>query len=134
VFRARRIATAVGLAVAAVLTVASSPAIASSTVAGTASSHQKAWTCDSGYLCLYQNEGGTGHRCQYKLSHADIHAGNYPCRLNGKNMVVKSAYNRSGAKFDLYPKVNYKGGVTALRNGGKVENIADGVRSIKKVG
>ncbi|MEV5201898.1 peptidase inhibitor family I36 protein [Streptomyces sp. NPDC053720] len=35
---------------------------------GTAEAAQKAWSCPSGYVCLYTGTGGTGQRCYTDIS------------------------------------------------------------------
>jgi hypothetical protein len=90
-----------------------------------------AYSCDSGYYCVYTGWDGTGDRCQYHSSVKDMW--NDPGRCSWANSTnAKSVRNRTGKTVTLYTKSDYNGrvGSTAPDSKGNLQGTYK-LRSLK---
>ncbi|MEV7739713.1 peptidase inhibitor family I36 protein [Streptomyces sp. NPDC088921] len=77
-----------------------------------ASATAQAWECNSGSVCVYSGNNGTGSRCSWSNADPDWYSGDVQCSW-ADNQVVRSIYNRgTSSSYNwvvLYTGANYTG-------------------------
>ena len=117
------VAAAITIAMAALGLIAPSSASASA----------QAWECNSGDLCAYTGDYGTGSTCSWTNADSDWWGGTVQCSWSDTTNVG-SAYNRGTSSaynyVVLYTGANYTGNHYCLvQNGGFVSNLNVKIRS-----
>ncbi|WP_428985936.1 peptidase inhibitor family I36 protein [Streptomyces pyxinicus] len=76
-----------------------------------------AYSCSSGYFCIYSDWNGTGTRCQWSQDRLANTADNCSFIQRGHN--VRSVFNRTNHRVQYYTQTNYHNRVGSTPSNGK---------------
>lgn len=91
-----------------------------------------AWSCSSGYVCVWSGTGGTGSRCTWSDADPDWLSGSIQCGWTAA-YAVRSAWNRGTSTsyrgVEFYTYSNYVNPDLLLGQGIKYDGLNDFYRS-----